>query len=379
MSEYQYYEFQAVDRPLSKGEIAKLRSYSTRARITPGSFVNEYSWGDLKGDPDRWMEKYFDAFLYVANWGTHTLKLRLPTRLLAPELAKQYCKGDSAESRVHKDMIVISFSSQEEGGDYWIEAEGMLSSMISSREELARGDLRALYLGWLLCAQNGELDDQDIEPPVPPGLGKLSASLKSLAEFLRIEDDIIHVAAQNSPPLKEAQLDPGEIRVWVSNLPDHEKNELISDYLLDGDLAHLKALGPRLLKEMSAGEDPALPPRRTVGELLGTASAWANEKARAEAERLAKKEVRRKRAEAAAREQRLDSLAGKEASLWARVENLIDSKLPKSYDEAVNLLLDLRDLDNRKKGVDFGSRIEALHRKHARKPTLIERLLKAGL
>jgi seryl-tRNA synthetase len=112
--------------------------------------------------------------------------------------------------------------------------------------------------------------------------------------------------------------------------------------------------------------------------LLGAANAWANEKARAEAERLAKKEVRRKRAEATAREERLDSLAGKEASLWARVENLIDSKLPKSYDEAVNLLVDLRDLDSRNKGVDFSARIEALRRKHARKPTLIERL-KAGL
>jgi hypothetical protein len=214
---------------------------------------------------------------------------------------------------------------------------------------------------------------------VPPGLGKLSASLKSMAEFLCIDDDILHVAAQNSPPLKEPQLDPGEIRVWVSNLADDEKDDLISNYLLDGDLAHLKALRPKLLKEKSASGNPSLLPRRTVGELLGAANAWASEKARAEAERLAKKEVRRKRAEATAREQRLDSLAGKEASLWTRVENLIDSKLPKSYDEAVNLLVDLRDLDSRKKGVDFSSRFEALRRKHARKPTLIERLLKAGL
>ncbi|MBI5525181.1 MAG: hypothetical protein HY897_02525 [Deltaproteobacteria bacterium] len=32
MSEYQYYEFQAVDRPLADEEIRELRSYSTRAR-----------------------------------------------------------------------------------------------------------------------------------------------------------------------------------------------------------------------------------------------------------------------------------------------------------------------------------------------------------
>ncbi len=35
MSEYQYYEFVAIDRPLSKGEMADLRALSTRAEITP--------------------------------------------------------------------------------------------------------------------------------------------------------------------------------------------------------------------------------------------------------------------------------------------------------------------------------------------------------
>ena len=86
MSEYQYYEFQAIDRPLSKKEMAELRSYSTRARITPTSFVNDYSWGNFKGDADVWMDKYFDVFLYIANWGTRILKLRRLIRSSAPKL-----------------------------------------------------------------------------------------------------------------------------------------------------------------------------------------------------------------------------------------------------------------------------------------------------
>ena len=77
MSEYQYYEFQAIDRPLSQQEMGELRSFSTRARITTTSFINDYSWGNFKGDADAWMEKYFDAHLYLANWGTHVLMLRL--------------------------------------------------------------------------------------------------------------------------------------------------------------------------------------------------------------------------------------------------------------------------------------------------------------
>lgn len=77
MSEYRYYEFQAIDRPLTAKQMDELRSYSTRARITPTSFVNDYAWGNFKGNQDAWMENYFDAFLYLANWGTHVLKLRL--------------------------------------------------------------------------------------------------------------------------------------------------------------------------------------------------------------------------------------------------------------------------------------------------------------
>jgi hypothetical protein len=67
MSEYQYYEFQAVDRRLTQEQMEELRAYSSRARITPSSFVNEYNWGSFKGNPDEWMEKYFNAFLYLAN------------------------------------------------------------------------------------------------------------------------------------------------------------------------------------------------------------------------------------------------------------------------------------------------------------------------
>ena len=51
MSEYQYYEFAAIDRPLNEAQVAALRELSTRATISPTSFANHYSWGNLKGDP----------------------------------------------------------------------------------------------------------------------------------------------------------------------------------------------------------------------------------------------------------------------------------------------------------------------------------------
>jgi len=44
VSEYQYYDFRAIDRPLMKKEMAALRSISTRAAITTTSFTNHYEW-----------------------------------------------------------------------------------------------------------------------------------------------------------------------------------------------------------------------------------------------------------------------------------------------------------------------------------------------
>src|SRR2546427_7115491 len=99
MSEYQYYEFQTADRRLNEKEMQELRSYSTRAVITPTSFSNEYSFGSFKGNPNAWMEKYFDGYVYLANWGTHELQLALTAKLLSAETARLYCAGETASVR----------------------------------------------------------------------------------------------------------------------------------------------------------------------------------------------------------------------------------------------------------------------------------------
>jgi hypothetical protein len=64
MNEYQYYEFLALDRPLTEKQRAELQPISSWAEIKATRFVNEYDWGDLKGDPLETVERYFDAFLH---------------------------------------------------------------------------------------------------------------------------------------------------------------------------------------------------------------------------------------------------------------------------------------------------------------------------
>jgi hypothetical protein len=78
VSEYQHYEFVALDRPMAPAEMAELRSSSTRAQITPTRFFNEYHWGDLKAEPAELLARYFDVHVYFANWGSRRLMFRLP-------------------------------------------------------------------------------------------------------------------------------------------------------------------------------------------------------------------------------------------------------------------------------------------------------------
>ena len=381
MSEYQYYEFQAIDRTLSAKEMGELRSSSTRARITPTRFVNDYAWGNFRGDEDAWMEKYFDAFLYLANWGTHVFKLGLPVRLLDPRTARRYCVGERASAREKNGKIVLTFISEDEAGDDWVEGEGRLSSLISVRSELARGDLRALYLGWLLCAQSGDLDDDEIEPPVPAGLAQLTVSLESFVEFLRIDTDLVGAAATASASLVRAEANTADVREWLAKLPVAEKDEFLARLISGNDGALANELVQRMGREREGDRaaGAAVAKRRTVAELLHAGEHAAGERRRIADEKAAKENDQRERAAARARAKHLDQLAGKEPVLWEKAESLISTKQPKSYDQAVEVLADLRDLASRKDGSDFRRRVEALRTAHARKPTLIARLDKVGL
>ncbi|HSU13045.1 hypothetical protein [Longimicrobium sp.] len=375
MSEYQYYEFQAIDRPLIREEMRTLRGISSRATITPGRFVNEYNWGSFKGNAFQLMELYFDAFLYFANWGTHELMLRLPSRVLDAKTAGLYCPGDLASSSVRGDHVILAFTSEDEGADWLGEDDGVLASILPVRAEIASGDHRALYLGWLLYALTEGAEDHETEPPVPPGLGELTAAQEAFADFLRIDDDWIAAAAELSPAMR-AEPDGEQVRAWVAALGEAEKTDLLVRVARgEGGLVAAE-LTARMRARLGAPAGASAP--RTVGELREAAERRAEERSRAAAERAAREKARKDAEMAAARERYLDGLAGMEREMWAKVEEMIATKQPKRYDEAVALLVDLRDLGARDgRAEEVLARIEEIRVRHEKKPSFLQRLAKA--
>ncbi|HEX8616862.1 MAG TPA: hypothetical protein VF911_04660 [Thermoanaerobaculia bacterium] len=379
MSEYRYYEFQTIDRRLTPAEMAKLRDVSTRARITPTSFVNEYEWGDFRGDVDAWMEQYFDAFLYYVNWGPRVFKLRLSSRLLSIGAADMYCVGESASARERKGNTILTFEGDAEDDTEWEDESDALAALIPIRAQLARGDLRALYIGWLLCVQRGEIEEDAQEPPVPAGLGELDGSLERLVDFLRVDPDLVTAAAAASAPLVVQALSRHDIRKWIAAQQSGDKDDYLERFIA-GEKPELASELQRRIVDQRAAPAVSRSQPRTAGALLRVAADAAEERRRAEAARADAERKRREREAAFARAAYLEKLARKQPAVWTEIEQLIATKQSASYDRAVSLLVDLRDIAvARGHESTFLRQLSDLQMKHARKPSLLAKMQRAGI
>lgn len=377
MSEYQYYEFLALDRALTSRQREELRQLSTRAEITATRFTNEYHWGGFHGDPEKMMASYFDAFLYLANWGTRHLMFRVPRIALDTEYAEQYCYTRAASLIATGDHLIISLYADREPDDNWDQAPGELGGMVAARSELLAGDHRLLYLAWLMGIQWDHVDDEDTEPPVPAGLKDLSGALQAIVDFLEIDQDLIAAAAEASPASTDT---PGaDLADWIAALPAVDKDKFLT-MVAEGEGPQVQALLLRRFRGGSLTRNAADPSARTAAQLW--AAAGARKVAREEAEARARRaeEERRAAAKAAAYTKRLDHLASRAEATWEEAAGLIETKKPRDYDLAVSLLRDLSALARREGEQDsFTSRFLQLRARHERKPSLQERFDKAGL
>lgn len=388
MSEYQYYEFRAIDRPLTEQEIKELCRLSSRAEITPTSFVNTYNWGNFKGDPVKLMERYFDAFVYVANWGTRELMLRVPSRFLTPSVCQEFYAEETLTMWESGENVIICFRAAEEEPHDWEEGEGWMASLIQIRNDLLAGDLRPLYLGWLRDIQDFEFDEEEAEGPSeelaplpPPGLRTLTAPLSSLVEFLGIDEDLIAAAALNSPSLESIQPSRAEIARWICGLPEAEKNGLLVDALAQ-DNPHFRHELLLRFKGSSGASDSAAgnTERRTVAQLLGAAARCREERRREQQERARIEKERKEREAAIARAKYLDGLRPRQAEIWIKINSLAGTKRAQDYDAAVGLLKDLSELSQRDgNSADFQLRLRRIQENHIKKPSFLRRLTQAGL
>ena len=382
MSEYQYYEFVAIDEPLTPKQMSELRSRSSRASITPTSFVNDYQWGDLKGDPVDWMRRYFDAHVYVANWCTCFLYLRVPRGAFDAETLRVFeTESVFSVDRTKTHWLLEWALNESDNYDRFAEEDGRgwMGRLTPLRDELLRGDMRSLYLGWLAGVSAGEVDDGTTEPPPPPGLSRLSAAQHSLAEFLEVDQDLLSAAGlSDQQAVKPDNKSDAKLDAWIAELPAAEKAAMLKLLLTGQAQQSEQRLKLRYLawqrEQRPMGE--AEPPRRTVAELQKLAASAAETRKTREA-------AQRKRAEAerqAKRETYLRTLAADFDQCWRNADKRAERGIASAYDEVKCTLVDLCDAYALcASRADFDRKLVQFMARYGKSGALVRRLVDAGL
>jgi hypothetical protein len=371
MSEYQYYEFLAIDRPLDHAAQDALRSISSRARITATCFINHYEWGDFKGDPRRFMERWFDLHLYLANWGTRRLMLRMPARFVNCKDIDRFLREiDWVEVWISGDNLIVDIQRDEEGADDdWDGGAGRLAALAPLRTDVLSGDLRLFYLLWLTAVQDEQIPVDEIEPL--PGIAPLTGALEAFADFFGIDPDLVEAAAESGADHAVGSED--ELRKALAAIPEREKVELLLR-VVDGDSYAGVELRTRL-----RGKNQAPATHRTAGTLQMRAREIREKRERAYAERREAERRRRATEAEKARRVRLKALKQRGARVCREIEEEIERRNPSGYDRAISLLSDLQaPAVEEGSQDDFDSRIGSIRARHDKKGKFVERLNKLG-
>ena len=243
---------------------------------------------------------------------------------------------------------------------------------LTTREELLRGDWRALYLGWLArwswWGDVAEDEDEEaqfiLEPPVPPGLGELTAAQRELADRLEVDPDLLSAAAELDVPLPDCD---SALREAVGALSPEE----MTAYLLRVASGEGSRVAAELNRSVRGCSQPAATGRRTLGRLWESARRQREERVRREAEE--KERCRRERE--AQRRAHLQSLMERADAAWDEADSLAQHKGKTSYDKAAERVHELSDayaLAGRND--EYQRCLRAFRERHARRPALIRRI-----
>ena len=387
MSEYQYYDFRAIDAPLTTTQKADVSRLSSRSQVTNRRAQFTYNYGDFHGDVEQLMSDSFDMMLYVSNFGTQRLVFRLPKTFFDVNQCRDYFISDEIDHTNTQRYTLLDLNFNEDDGySDWIDGEELLDDLLPLRDELMQGDYRVLYLAWLKTAEKaleyGDIEVETIEPAVPAGLQDLSPAQQVFAKLIELDEILIQTAAENSPSSQHSDFKP---EAWLEHMLGGEKN----DYLLrlcrnESNLSlslhqDLKALYLAHQTRKKSGE-PSAAKRRSIGELLYTRESLqrvANEEAERQAVLLAKK---KRQIAAQKRTIYLNQLSGRKNTIWQQVEQLVQKGQAKSYDQAATYLGDLQELADREgESVEFNSNLQAIVNKFERRRAFLNRLRNKNL
>jgi hypothetical protein len=374
MSEYQYYEFAAIDEPISDEGLRYAHGCSSRANVSRVRWQNTYSFGDFHGSVDTLL-KYYDAHFYIANWGTVRLGLAFPKGAIAPEAIQPYLRGGDR----HEDTLTVTevgnrcivwWERNEEGGGGWTEGDGLIDQLIGVREELMRGDYRALFLGWLADFYPDDWQDPGdgavLMPPIPAGLDHLSPALAALIEHFPVNQDALAVAAELSEASTPDRIPIGSV---LEGLSVSEMRALLARVAEGGGAGVMGELNRLTHPPVQIPADQAMRCTNFAAKTIETREARGKKEAAAAA-------AKRQR-EAELRQQQLASVMQRSDKIWLGLEPLMDQKIASAYDQAAAQLQELRDAYAQAGDIGgFQQKLAAFRVRYSNRPAMLRRIEK---
>jgi hypothetical protein len=209
---------------------------------------------------------------------------------------------------------------------------------------------------------SGNFDYGDYEPQVTDRLNDLNGALADFVEIFQINKDCITAATENSKLQNPER--PIDLALSLDKLSENEKQEFLVRLLNDEPYLNIK-LKARL-KEILDTNNTSIKetPRRTIGEIMQKAKEIKQER-----KNIAKIEREEKQLK------KLITLEVQEIDIWAKVARLISEKNTKAYEEAIQLLKDLKELAIYKNRFnDFCEKIELIKKKYSRLSGLTSRI-----
>ncbi|WDE04552.1 hypothetical protein SG34_024995 [Thalassomonas viridans] len=385
MSEYQYYEFRAVEQQLTNQQKTALREISSRAQITSSSFVNEYSYGDLKAEETDLMAEYFDLGFYIANWGEVRLYIKLPRNLISEHILRQFEWDDVIEHETRNDQTIITLSmpEHEEYFGYIDDAYEHLDQLGAIREELINGDYRSLQIAWFaLLSLNGTDEFEEIplfkQGNINSDFHQLTPAQKYLADLFLVKPQWLTLMRQRAPEHANEKTKTTATQTnkenWITQLPKSEKDNLLL-MLLAGKATQAQHQLQNQYKKSNRQAEPQVL-QLSINELHQSYQTASEVYAR-EQQALAKQQARIAQKK---HNDYLHDIYKNAFRYWNLATFHADKKTAGGYDEATRLFNDLHDayhLNNNQ--VKFQKKFSEFIAANSNKPSLMKRLKQRGL
>ncbi|NQZ07419.1 MAG: hypothetical protein HRT35_09695 [Algicola sp.] len=301
--------------------------------------------------------------------------LNIPKVALNETVLRRFATENGFDYHDCGDNWTLEWSLCESVEDFDYEmSEQWMSQLLPIRDEIIRGDLRSLYIGWLSDIYIFDIEDDeglaDQEPMTLAGLGQLSDAQKALATFIEVDQDLLFASGMGCPALDAIADDEVAMAQWVAKLPPPQATPILQ-LLLTGSAKIAKAQLRQLYNEslrqpiLSANEPRSM---SSIVKNIKQASQIREQAQRDEQQRI---ETQNKQA----RIEHLNKTFDLADKIWLQADESADKGTGYGYDAATKTLKDLKDSYwHHDAGVQFKQKMTQFIKPHLNRPAFMRRL-----